>query len=106
MHIRGPTIQTYEGPQGPGTMLLKSGTAPEIRGPLRPMQSTMIIIIMAKPQACMAACCIYNIYAHRLFRDSPGIVTGHSLSYHMNASAVQRIFKLHSNIGIRNIKVM
>ena len=26
MHIRGPTIQTYEGPQGPGTMLLKSGT--------------------------------------------------------------------------------
>ena len=22
----GPTIQTYEGPQGPGTMLLKSGT--------------------------------------------------------------------------------
>ena len=36
-HIRGPTIQTYEGPQGPGTMLLKSGTVPEIRGPLRPM---------------------------------------------------------------------
>ena len=39
MHIRGPiTIQTYEGPQGPGTMLLKSVTFPEIRGPLRPMQ--------------------------------------------------------------------
>ena len=37
MHIRGPTIQTYEDPQGPGTMLLKSGTVPEIRGPLRPM---------------------------------------------------------------------
>ena len=37
MHIRGPTIQTYEGPQGPGIMLLKSGTVPEIRGPLRPM---------------------------------------------------------------------
>ena len=35
--IRGPTIQTYEGPQGPGTMLLKSGTVPEIRGLLRPM---------------------------------------------------------------------
>ena len=33
----GPTIQTYEGPQGPGTMLLKSGTVSEIRGPLRPM---------------------------------------------------------------------
>ena len=40
MHIRGPTIQTYEGPQGLGTMLLKSGTVPEIRGPLRPMLST------------------------------------------------------------------
>ena len=37
MHIRGPTIQTYEDPQGPGTMLLKSGIVPEIRGPLRPM---------------------------------------------------------------------
>ena len=35
--IQGPIIQTYEGPQGPGTMLLKSGTVPEIRGPLRPM---------------------------------------------------------------------
>ena len=48
MHIRGPTIQTYEGPQGPGTMLLKSGTVPEIRGPLRPMGSYIksIIIIM------------------------------------------------------------
>ena len=41
MHIRGPTIQTYEGPQGPGTMLLKSGTVPEIRGPLRPMLSLL-----------------------------------------------------------------
>ena len=38
IHIRGPTIQTYEGPQGPGTMLLKSGTVPEIQGPLRPMK--------------------------------------------------------------------
>ena len=37
IHIQGLTIQTYEGPQGPGTMLLKSGTIPEIRGPLRPM---------------------------------------------------------------------
>ena len=37
IHIQGPTIQTYEGPQGPGTMLLKSGTVPEIQGPLRPM---------------------------------------------------------------------
>ena len=37
MHVRGLTIQTYEGPQGPGTMLLKSGTVPEIQGPLRPM---------------------------------------------------------------------
>ena len=37
IHIQGPTIQTYEGHQGPGTMLLKSGTVPEIRGPLRPM---------------------------------------------------------------------
>ena len=37
VHIQGPTIQTYEGPQGPETMLLKSGTVPEIRGPLRPM---------------------------------------------------------------------
>ena len=41
MHIRGPTIQTYEGPQGPGTMLLKSGTVPEFQGPLRPMQWSM-----------------------------------------------------------------
>ena len=31
MQIRGPTIQTYEGPQGPGTMFLKSGTVPEIQ---------------------------------------------------------------------------
>ena len=32
IHIGGPTIQTYEGAhQGPGTMLLKSGTVPEIR---------------------------------------------------------------------------
>ena len=30
-HIRGTTIQTYEGPQGPRTMLLKSGTVPKIR---------------------------------------------------------------------------
>ena len=35
--LQGPIIETYEGPQGPGTMLLKSGTVPEIRGPLRPM---------------------------------------------------------------------
>ena len=35
--IYGPTIQTYDGSQGPGTMLLKLGTVPEIRGPLRPM---------------------------------------------------------------------
>ncbi len=33
----GPTIQTYEGPWGPGTMALNSGTVPAIRGPLRPM---------------------------------------------------------------------
>ena len=33
MHIRRPTIQTYKGPQGPGTMLLKSGTVLEIWGP-------------------------------------------------------------------------
>ena len=33
----GPTIQTCEGPQGPGTMALNSGTVPAIRGPLRPM---------------------------------------------------------------------
>ena len=28
VHIQAPIIQTYEGPQGPGTMLLKSGTVP------------------------------------------------------------------------------
>ena len=28
VHIQGPTIQTYEGPQGPETKLLKSGTVP------------------------------------------------------------------------------
>ena len=39
MHIRGPTILTYDGPQGPGTMLLKSSTVSEIRGPLRLMPS-------------------------------------------------------------------
>ena len=36
MHIQG---ETYEGPQGPGTMLLKSGTILEIQGPLRPMHT-------------------------------------------------------------------
>ena len=38
VHIQVPTIQTYEGPQGPGTMFLKSGTVPEIQGPLRPAE--------------------------------------------------------------------
>ena len=42
--IQGPIIQTYEGPQGPGTMLLKSGTVPEIRGPLRPMDRATSIL--------------------------------------------------------------
>ena len=39
LHTRGPIIKTYEDPhQGPGTKFLKSGTVPEIRGPLRPMK--------------------------------------------------------------------
>ena len=31
VHIRGPTIELYEGPQGPGIKLMKSGTVPAIR---------------------------------------------------------------------------
>ena len=48
MHIQGPTIQTYEGPQGPGTILLKSGIVPEIQGLLRPM--TMALVLSHDPQ--------------------------------------------------------
>ena len=44
MHIQGPTIQTYEGPQGPWTMLLKSGTVPEFRGPLRPIEPHFLLL--------------------------------------------------------------
>ena len=41
VHIRGPTIEMYEGPQGPGTKLMKSDTVLAIQGPLRPMSMTI-----------------------------------------------------------------
>ena len=42
IHIRGPTIEMDEGPQGPGTKGVKSGTVPAIQGPLRPMHQEQI----------------------------------------------------------------
>ena len=56
MHIQGPTIQTYEGPQRPGTMLLKSGTVPEIRGLLRPMSELARFSIHPVAESQLATC--------------------------------------------------